>query len=88
MVRTNSSHYFKEDLSNYTDFRRDEVHYHPILDPKNFTVDYYRSPQEPYLEWEAAYDNKTIEKDRLVRRSYLTRDGGTGDQKLWYQYEV
>lgn len=88
MVRTNSSHYFKEDLSNYSDFRRDEVHYHPILDPKDHPLDYFRSPEEPYLEWEEAYDNKTIEKDRVVRRSYLTRDSGTGDQRLKYQYEV
>jgi hypothetical protein len=50
---------FRENLSNYSDFRTDKLHYFPILDPKNYTLDYFRSPNEPYIEYEIKYDNKS-----------------------------
>lgn len=53
VVRRNSTAMFRENLSDYEDFRNDEKHYIPILLPKknsNYSrVDYFRSPNEPYL---------------------------------------
>jgi len=40
---------FKENLANTTDFRLD--HYNPLFE-KNYTLEYFRSPNEPYLKWE------------------------------------
>ena len=44
----------------------------PILDPNEYTVDYFRSPADPYLIWEQDYDKMDKRIDRRVRRSYLS----------------
>ena len=42
-------------------------------------MDYFRSPEDPYLIDEQSYDDPEFRLDRRVRRSYLTRDLGKGD---------
>jgi len=68
---TNSTRYFKEDLGNLTDFRKDDKHYIPILDPRkstNYTKDlsYFRSPEEPHLLSEMDFDHLIFNEDRTI----------------------
>jgi len=87
VINKNSTQIFKEDLSDYNDFRTDKWNYMPVLDPANRTVDSFRSPEDPYLIWEYDFDKLDRSTDRRVRRSYLTQDLGKADQKLKYVYE-
>lgn len=59
----------------------------PILDPEELPVDYFRSPNDPYLIWEQDFDRMDKRIDRRVRRSYLSQDLGKADQKLQHVYE-
>mmetsp|Transcript_3204 Transcript_3204/g.5347 ORF Transcript_3204/g.5347 Transcript_3204/m.5347 type:complete len:149 (-) Transcript_3204:478-924(-) len=85
-IYTNDTKIIKEPLSNLTDFG--EFNYMPILDPRNnsnySSVDYFRSPNDPYLVFEQIFDHITQTKDakhllfnqekridRRVRRSDL-----------------
>lgn len=52
VVNKNQTQIFKEDLSDYNDFRKDKWNYMPILDPIKYPVDYFRAPEDPYLIWE------------------------------------
>jgi hypothetical protein len=72
MINTNSSLNFRENLSNYSDFSTHKLYYKPILNHSNFTLDWFRSPEDTYLIWEETFDNMTSRLDRLIRRSYLS----------------
>ena len=72
MINTNSSLNFRENLSNYSDFSTNKLYYKPILNHSNYTLDWFRSPEDPYLIWEETFDNMTSRLDRLIRRSYLS----------------
>lgn len=79
VINKNATSIFKEDLSDYNDFRKDKWNYMPILDPKKYPVEYFRSPEEPYLIWEEDFDKMDKRIDRRVRRSYLSQDLGRAD---------
>ena len=91
IVNNNSTLIFKENLGDETDFRTDPIYYKPILtkdkDPRYLSVDYFRSPDEPYLTWEYRFDNMTKTKDARIRRSPLSQDKGIADKKQEYIYE-
>jgi len=91
IVQHNSTLIFKENLGDETDFRTDSIYYKPILtkdkNPKYLSVDYFRSPDEPYLTWEYKFDNMTKTKDARIRRSPLSQDKGIHDRKQEYIYE-
>ena len=74
IVNRNDSAIFKEQLSDFEDFRTDAKHYMPILDPikYNNTIDTFRAPKEPYLILEEKFDNMTNKIDRRIRRSPLS----------------
>jgi len=38
IINANSTKIFREDLSDYNDFREDPLHYVPLLDPKNHPI--------------------------------------------------
>jgi hypothetical protein len=90
-VNNNSTLIFKENLGDDTDFRNDPLHYMPILtadkNPNYTNIDYFRSPNEPYLTWEYKFDNMTKTKDSRIRRSPLSQDKGIADRKQVYNYE-
>jgi len=49
---------------------------------ENYTnINYFRSPDEPYLTWEYKFDNLTKRKDSRIRRSPLSQDMGVADKK-------
>lgn len=81
----NDSRLFRENLMDTDDFSQ----YYPILDPKEFPLDYFRSPEEPYLVMEMELDAKYLEKgkylNRILRRSYIHQH--EGDEKREYIYE-
>lgn len=77
---------FKEHLANTTDFRTGPLYYHPVF-TSNYTLEYFRSPEEPYLIWQEQFDLQRRRMNRLVRRSPLTRDNGMGDKNLKHIYE-
>ena len=56
IINTNSTLIFKENLGDETDFRAEPIYQKPILTKEkstNYTkVDYFRSPDEPYLIFE------------------------------------
>ena len=87
IINANSTKIFREDLSDYNDFREDPLHYVPLLDPKNRSLDDFRSPEDPYLIWEEDFDKKEKRIDRRVRRSYLSQDLGQADRRLQHVYE-
>jgi len=91
IVNTNSTLIFKENLGDETDFRKDKLHYMPILtadkNPNYTKVDYFRSPNEPYLTWEYKFDNMTKTKDARIRRSPLSQDKGVADKEQIYVYD-
>lgn len=72
VINKNSTQIFKEDLSDYNDFRKDKWNYMPIIDPTEYPVDYFQSQADPYLIWEEDYDRKDKRIDRRIRRSYLS----------------
>lgn len=76
MVNSNSSMFFKEDLSNYTDFREGEPFHQPILDPETHPLSSFESPEEPYLIYEESFDNETRVTDRVIKRTHLSQDNG------------
>ena len=64
-INSNSTRYFKENLGDIKDFRDDEKHYIPILDPRknsNYTMNYFRTPEEPYLIYETNFDHIEMDK--------------------------
>ena len=65
MIFTNSTLNFRENLTN-------KLYYKPILNHSNYTMDWFRSPEDPYLIWEETFDNMTSRLDRLIRRNYLS----------------
>lgn len=95
VAEQNNTKVFRENLSDYQDFRTEEYVYTPILDPrvrKELTVDYFRSLQEPYIIQESDFDHISMDEDtkelvwdarerkeRRVRRSPLAHDTGLGD---------
>ena len=68
---------FKEDLMDTTDFRPEK--HVPILEGR--TLDEFRSPDEPYLIYEMAFDNMSAALSRLVRRSHLYDYSGSLDME-------
>jgi hypothetical protein len=75
IINTNSTLIFKENLGDETDFRAEPIYQKPILTKEkstNYTkVDYFRSPDEPYLIFEYKFDNMTKVKDSVLARSPL-----------------
>lgn len=47
---------FKENLRNFTDFRRDPDYYQPFIDLKNHTIDNFRTTEEPQFIHERDLD--------------------------------
>lgn len=88
-MNKNDSKIFREQLSDYEDFRTDPAHYMPVLSPAKYnnTVDSFRAPQEPYLIFEEKFDNMTNKIDRRIRRSPLSQDMGIWDTHRKYQFE-
>lgn len=82
VINKNSTKIFKEDLSNYTDFRKNDWNYNPILDPVEYPIDYFRSPKDPYLIFEEVFDDKDKRMDRTVRRSPLCFSDIYEDKKM------
>ena len=87
VINKNSTKIFKEDLSNYDDFRKNDWNYNPILDPIEFPLDYFKSPKDPYLIFEDSFDDKSKRVSRTVRRSYLKQHGGSMDKKMHFLAE-
>ena len=83
-VANNKTTMFKENLANTTDFRLS--HYNPLFE-SNYTLEYFRSPNEPYLKWEQDFDLMDVRLNRLARRSPLSQDDGVADKALKYVYE-
>ena len=86
IVNRNDSAIFREQLSDFEDFRTDPAHYMPVLDPAKFnnTIDSFRAKTEPYLIFEEKFDNRTDKIGRSVRRSPLSRDTGVWDVRRKY----
>lgn len=67
-ARTNDFLLFKEDLRNLSDFNTDPVFYKPIVDPKKYALDYFRSPEDPHIVHEHDFDNVTTSFNVSVTR--------------------
>lgn len=68
-LKNNDSFLFKENLSNYSDFRTDALYYRPILG-LNYSLNYFRSPGEPYLVYESDDDSIWKTNARHVRHMF------------------